>query len=229
MKKQEKLRMIGIACFIVAVAVTFLLFDRLVRSGPEQTGSEPEGFQAKDADGDSLLQQKGPLASEEDAPWSKSIKKSKRTIWDYIRRRAYPGAPPVIPHKLTENERVADENCLSCHGEGGYSEKFEAFAPVSPHLRDEFKNCTQCHTPVNTEAPFRQSNWKTVSPPETNQRTIPTAPPQIPHDLQNRSFCASCHAGPGAVQSLRSDHAHLSNCRQCHQPRNTDQTWSRDK
>lgn len=228
MNRTEQKRLLGIVGFILALGALFVLFDRFVRSGPDDPDQRTARHEQA-SDEKPLRQQAGPMSSEKEAPWVRTFQKGDRTIWAYVRRRAYPGAPPIIPHRVEQKERAAEQNCQSCHEEGGYSEKFEAFTPVTPHRRGEFANCQQCHMPQRTEESFRESDWKTVSPPPTNQRDLPTAPPQIPHDLQNRSFCASCHAGPGAVQSLRSRHAHLSNCRQCHQPKKTDDTWERDQ
>jgi len=48
--------------------------------------------------------------------------------------RAWPGAPPVIPHST-----LMREDCQSCHGKGG------AFGLRTPH--PERASCTQCHAP----------------------------------------------------------------------------------
>jgi len=49
-----------------------------------------------------------------------------------VRHRAYPGAPPVIPHRVWMRE-----DCLACHGERGYA------GIRTPH--PERVNCRQCH------------------------------------------------------------------------------------
>ena len=38
----------------------------------------------------------------------------------------------------------------------------------------------------------------------------------IPHDLQLRGNCLACHAGPAAVEEIRTAHPERTNCRQCH-------------
>lgn len=227
MNTTEQKRLLGIAGCVLSILAVFFLFDLYVRSGPQDTDRQPRVSEQET--NKPLHRESGPITSHDKAPWSGASQRSERTIWEYVRRRAYPGAPPIIPHEVDPVERTTDQDCQSCHEEGGYSDRYEAFAPVTPHQRGVFQNCRQCHTPQRTEERFRPNDWKTVSPPETNQRDMPTAPPQIPHDLQNRSFCLSCHSGPGAVQSLRSSHPHLSNCRQCHQPKNTSETWERDQ
>ena len=46
-----------------------------------------------------------------------------RTLATYRALRAYPGAPPRIPHGLTREEfRTA--SCNTCHERGGYSDRF---------------------------------------------------------------------------------------------------------
>jgi cytochrome c-type protein NapB len=56
------------------------------------------------------------------------------TGWRHPRRgsRAYPGAPPTLPHP-----RNGREGCLGCHGEGGGS-------PIRTPHADRI-NCLQCH------------------------------------------------------------------------------------
>lgn len=57
--------------------------------------------------------------------------------------RAYPGAPPTVPHRLHTRS-----NCLGCHGELGGS-------PIrTPH--PDRVNCRQCHVEARPEtAPWR--------------------------------------------------------------------------
>jgi nitrate reductase (cytochrome), electron transfer subunit len=65
-----------------------------------------------------------------------------RTLATFRAVRAYPGAPPRIPHGLTADEyRVGA--CAPCHQRGGYSTRFAAYAPVTPH--PELTQCLQCH------------------------------------------------------------------------------------
>ena len=59
-------------------------------------------------------------------------------------RRAYPGAPPLVPHDTEVREGL----CLTCHETG------LAGAPIVPHpTRDHF--CLQCHVSQDqTAKPF---------------------------------------------------------------------------
>ncbi len=57
--------------------------------------------------------------------------------------RAYPGAPPRIPHALTADEFRTDA-CNTCHERGGYSQRFAAYVPVTPASRERGM-CLQCH------------------------------------------------------------------------------------
>jgi nitrate reductase (cytochrome), electron transfer subunit len=137
----------------------------------------------------------------------------KRTREVYYARRAYPGAPPVIPHPVDERQAFG-KACLACHGEGGWVPRFEAYAPVTPH--PEMASCRQCHVPQAGQPAFRASDWHTPAPPALKAAAMPGSPPPIPHALQMRENCRACHAGPGAVDVLRTTHPQRVSCRQCH-------------
>lgn len=132
------------------------------------------------------------------------------------KRRAYPGAPPTIPHPILTEKGIGAKNCLQCHQNGGYVDQFKAYAPVTPH--PEMMNCKQCHVPTKTKNVFRESSFNKEPFPETGLSAMPGSPPMIPHTLMMRENCLSCHAGPGAKKEIRVSHPHRVNCRQCHVP-----------
>jgi nitrate reductase (cytochrome), electron transfer subunit len=160
-----------------------------------------------------------------------------RTLTTYRSLRAFPGAPPRIPHGLTPEE-FRTTRCNTCHERGGYSVRFEAYAPVTPH--PEFTDCLQCHVGTAatvgialpgpepdavcrqchafgaTEASLALLDWRPATWPATNPRAVVGMPPVIPHDLQLRGNCLACHMGPGAVAEIRTRHAERANCLQCH-------------
>ena len=69
-----------------------------------------------------------------------------RTL-DFVRRlRAYPGAPPRVPHGLT-GEEYGEARCNICHERGGWVARFSTYAPVTPH--PEQTECLQCHLPLD--------------------------------------------------------------------------------
>ena len=161
-----------------------------------------------------------------------------RTLYMYRRIRAYPGAPPRVPHGLTEEE-FWSSRCNVCHLRGGYVARFGAYAPVTPH--PEFGSCLQCHavadTLVGTPLPslgsaescsqchvnpdaaaptFVAHDWASTEWPDIGRRAMPEGPLWIPHDAQLRSNCLACHSGPGAVTEIRTDHPERANCLQCH-------------
>lgn len=163
-----------------------------------------------------------------------------RTLEVYRRLRAFPGAPPRIPHGLTEEE-ARHGLCNACHARGGYVPRFGGYAPVTPHpeyadcLQCHVANamtlgigfpeprrdaiCTQCHVDPDRPPPtFVALDWPDPSWPELDRRALPESPPLIPHDLQMRGNCVACHAGPGAVRELRTAHPERADCRQCHLP-----------
>ncbi len=137
----------------------------------------------------------------------------KRTRAVYYARRAYPGAPPVIPHAIDEGD-AGGRLCLACHGDGGWAPRFEAYAPVTPH--PELISCRQCHVPQAGRPAFQATGWETTGPPPLRGAAMPGSPPPIPHALQMRENCRACHAGPAAVDEFRTSHPERVTCRQCH-------------
>lgn len=139
-----------------------------------------------------------------------------RSLDDYYKNRAYPGAPPIIPHALLSEKGIGAESCLQCHEHGGYVDQFKAYAPVTPH--PEMLNCRQCHVAANAEDLFKGSNWNKIPHPEIKGSALQGSPPVIPHTLQMRENCLACHAGPAAPKEIKVSHALRINCRQCHVP-----------
>jgi cytochrome c-type protein NapB len=131
-----------------------------------------------------------------------------RTLAVFHARRAYPGAPPVVPHAI-DNHDASGRSCLVCHGSGGWVPRFNAFTPVTPH--PELAACGECHV---REATPRVS--PATAPPARGRAAMPGSPPPIPHDLEMRETCLACHAGPGAVAEIRTNHPERVSCRQCH-------------
>lgn len=64
--------------------------------------------------------------------------------------RAYPGAPPLVPHDVEARKGI----CAECHATG------EQGAPITPHpTRTHF--CVQCHVGQDrTVKPFVRSTWR---------------------------------------------------------------------
>ncbi|MBB6461933.1 cytochrome c3 family protein [Flammeovirga kamogawensis] len=149
---------------------------------------------------------------------------------EYYQRRAYEGAPPQIPHPLLSKKGIGDKSCLQCHENGGYVASFKAYAPATPH--PELISCRQCHVPITTKKLFKKTNWKRSQPTHVDNRALVTSPPTIPHGLQNRTDCLSCHAGSGGLVDIRATHTERANCMQCHVPNQAklegiNQTWKR--
>ncbi len=162
-----------------------------------------------------------------------------RTLATYRRLRAYPGAPPRIPHGLSAVE-FREGACKVCHERGGFSVRFNAYVPVTPHPElgacqqchvgdaqlmaiplpgdDPNTHCRQCHAPGGLRASDSRLDWKTVAWPSLP--LLPTIagrnPPPIPHNSPMRANCLACHAGPSGVVEIRTAHPERSDCRQCH-------------
>lgn len=141
-----------------------------------------------------------------------------RTLASTRALRAYPGAPPRIPHALTEDE-FRFTSCGNCHERGGFVPRFGAYTPITPH--PQYANCLQCHVPEQTSSNFVATDWRAAEWPPTGLRAMDGSPQWIPHDLQLRGNCLTCHGGPGAVVEIRTTHPERANCRQCHVPAGT--------
>ncbi len=136
-----------------------------------------------------------------------------RTLREFYSRRAYPGAPPVIAHDV-QFDGVINDDCLSCHKDGGFVPEYNAYTPVTPH--PEMGNCRQCHVAQTDDGLFKETEWADSMLPKRGRQAIPGGPLQIPHPLQFRENCLACHAGPQAVVEIRTSHPERENCQQCH-------------
>lgn len=129
-------------------------------------------------------------------------------------RRAFDGAPPVIPHKSLGAE------CSVCHTSTGKAVAHHGYAPANPHSAlGNFHHCRQCHLFQRDEGEFVDNQFvgleQVITPAE---RLFPGAPPVIPHEMTTRENCQACHAGPAARPEIRCTHPERANCKQCHLP-----------
>ena len=160
-----------------------------------------------------------------------------RTLATYRGLRSYPGAPPRVPHGLTPNE-FRTGSCNTCHERGGFSQRFGAYVPVTPH--PEMGACLQCHVgngqlmaiplpSTDSSARCRQChafggsrwtdstlNWVPMAWPQVAATTRDREPPPIPHALDSRVNCLACHSAPSGVAEIRTSHAERADCRACH-------------
>lgn len=134
-------------------------------------------------------------------------------------RRAFDGAPPVVPHPVDQSNSAA---CLLCHGEGRAIK--DRIASKMSH--QAFSSCTQCHVPANGTritdsryllAAIAGNTFTTPEAPLHGTRAWPGAPPTIPHATLMRSTCTACH-GPTGLHGLRTPHPWQQQCVQCHAP-----------
>lgn len=131
-------------------------------------------------------------------------------------RRAFNGAPPVIPHAA---HALDDRSCLACHGQDLRIGARTAKALPHPYLT----NCTQCHVP-GTPSIFEglggmlaENGWQGIAAPKSGPRATPGAPPSVPHTLQMRDNCLACH-GPHGWPGMQTTHPERQSCLQCHAP-----------
>jgi len=132
-------------------------------------------------------------------------------------RRAYSGAPPVVPHAI---DQTNVESCLVCHGQG--LKVGQVTAPKMSH--EVYGNCTQCHVEsINRALPptsgprAAATLFQGLSAPGPGERVWPGAPPTIPHTTWMRENCNSCH-GMLADKGLQTSHPWRGSCTQCHAP-----------
>lgn len=135
-------------------------------------------------------------------------------------RRAFDGAPPVVPHPIPQDSTAA---CLACHGNGMAIK--DRVAPKISHAH--YGSCTQCHVPAQTGpritsepallAAVTNNVFSGAIAPTKGERAWAGAPPTIPHSTLMRSDCNSCH-GPTGLYGLRTPHPDRQSCVQCHAP-----------
>jgi len=134
-------------------------------------------------------------------------------------RRAFDGAPPVVPHPIDQMTSAA---CLACHREGiVVGDKI-----ASRMSHEAFGSCTQCHVEQAFSTfgmhgalgtSFAGSTFDGVKAPRKGHRAYPEAPPMIPHTTQMRENCLACHGAAGSAP-LRTSHPFRVACQQCHVP-----------
>jgi cytochrome c-type protein NapB len=159
-----------------------------------------------------------------------------RTLARFRFLRAYPGAPPRIPHGFTAEE-FRTGACNTCHRRGGFSPRFNAYVPVTPHPempaclqchvgRDEVTGvtlpnldpntmCRQCHAPGASRWAEALVDWRPMAWPSLRSAATGEVPP-IAHELFFRVNCLACHSGPSAVAEIRTTHPERADCRACH-------------
>lgn len=129
--------------------------------------------------------------------------------------RAYEGAPPVIPHPITD---LNVQTCRACHAEG--LRAGDRVARMVSHAT--LTNCTQCHVEADPErsvpSPLAGTTFEgRRASGYGGTRAWAGAPPTMPHSLFMRTNCVSCH-GEFGYDGWRPDHLDRSNCVQCHAP-----------
>jgi len=141
-------------------------------------------------------------------------------------RRAFDGAPPVIPHA------PFGAQCVNCHTPAGIEVPGVGFAPPSPHRETKGMEgttyCTQCHVWKVTDGVFRENEFAGLRQDlREGKSAMPGSPPVIPHAVQMRENCMACHTGPAAREPIRCDHPERVACRQCHLERVVDTLFAR--
>ncbi len=144
----------------------------------------------------------------------------KRIMRGRAERRAYDGAPPMIPHAINYRDV---ESCVACHSQDANVIVGGKRTPAMSH--PYMTNCTQCHAPAGglgfmkvhsgTTALVVTNNFKGNPAAGKGSRAYPGAPPAMPHRVWMRQNCMSCH-GPGMPDAITTSHPQRANCLQCH-------------
>lgn len=215
---------LGIISFFVIIFITFIIvWNYSYQQGLEEAYTPV----IENPSGNYIPAESGAFRRFNDEPLDYSKmpidENHQRSLKDYYDNRAYPGAPPSIPHPVAKELSLGDNTCNQCHKSGGFVAKFSAYAPITPH--PELVNCRQCHVTKNTNTTFKGFSFAKVTPPKVGEganNALKGGPPMIPHQLQMRENCVSCHAGPSAPKEIRVTHPERINCRQCHLPQESD-------
>ena len=153
-----------------------------------------------------------PGANQPAGPVVNTPQEREASIAQRAARRAYDGAPPVIPHPVTETDVTS---CSTCHLKGKVVDHVVAH-PMSHRF---LPNCTQCHSPVGNPdiGPLFPTDvvFTGLASPGPGARAWPGAPPVIPHHTRMRENCISCH-GPLGWTGIKTTHPERMNCIQCH-------------
>jgi nitrate reductase (cytochrome), electron transfer subunit len=157
------------------------------------------------------------MAEYSDSPVRDSLNDEQRLRYlaKRVQRRAFDGAPPVVPHPI---DQMTTASCLVCHQQG-LSLGQGVFAPKMSHPL--YANCTQCHAEgASTEFAYQPLSanhfhgfWLTLG----GSRAFEGAPPTIPHPIWMRENCMSCHGVVGP-NPIRTSHPWRASCTQCHAP-----------
>lgn len=228
-------RLVSIASVVVAALALLGFFAGLRHDLPKAEADAVEVHDSIDhssAPDYAKLLEKGPIRSWEPAPGIASQIKPPLPFGDFSEEpqfevaqaevsprdelRAYPGAPPTIPHAVAPRGLP----CLSCHETGG-----SIGARVTPPMsHNTLTSCTQCHASTSGGGPptteglvpsVGASTFQGLSAPQSGTRAWVGAPPTIPHPLFMRERCGSCHGINGSA-AIKTSHPWRKNCVQCH-------------
>jgi nitrate reductase (cytochrome), electron transfer subunit len=232
MTEERRDRIVRIRGWIVVGAITVSFVGFVLGTGPRS----PAGPHARnDADPERsdapLARSHAELAS---APWRQNVEwepgslpvRAPVTTADAearaaalarrATRRAFEGAPPTIPHPVSQGSGV---ECRACHEHGA-----EVAGRIAPAMSHPWMSmCTQCHVPethvlgVHSEsaAATVDSDFVGHRRNEGSVRHGLGAPPQPLHGRFLRERCLSCH-GPSGAPGLQTSHPERTICEQCH-------------
>ncbi len=135
---------------------------------------------------------------------------------DRARRRAFDGAPPVVPHPVRPG---GAPECVACHLDGFALAGRRA--SVIPHRI--FASCTQCHVSSAPSLGVAAGGGPAAVPTSfvglassgAGETAYEGAPPAVPHSTWMRERCDSCHGADGRA-ALKTPHKERRSCLQCH-------------
>jgi nitrate reductase (cytochrome), electron transfer subunit len=145
-------------------------------------------------------------------PWDEEVRQE--LLAQRAGRRAFDGAPPVVPHPI---DQMGVASCLACHADGRQIAGIRV-----PQMSHGFMgSCTQCHVEQQSTELHSTTTvinqFRALQARLSGSRAWEGAPPTIPHTTFLRDNCLSCH-GAGGPEPIRSTHPWRSSCLQCHAP-----------
>ncbi|MEZ4253417.1 MAG: hypothetical protein R3B99_34850, partial [Polyangiales bacterium] len=167
-------------------------------------------FGAMAREGRRALTEEPPVATAEEISGALALRQQ---------RRAYDGAPPRVPHPMTQTGSL---DCVACHQDGFVLEG--RVARMMSH--ETYASCSQCHVEDVHSMPSAEralvggppidTQFVGLEAPTSGPRAWEGAPPVIPHATQMRERCDSCHGV--LAEGLRTSHPWRQSCTQCHAP-----------
>ncbi|MDD9947692.1 MAG: hypothetical protein OXU20_42015 [Myxococcales bacterium] len=218
------------AVVLVAVVLTWVVTGRGGHGGEDTASARLPAPAAQQAPTYSELREHSRIGSRQEEAFlrlsvaesaeAKVVRQEAAAVATRARRaalRAFPGAPPRVPHPV---DQAGFPSCPACHDQGLRLGTRSASAMSHQGM----SSCLQCHVVAHSPLPFDAAEG---SPPLDNgfvgvaaaglgSRAWAGAPPSVPHPTHMRERCLSCHGQ--VLSGIGTTHPSRRSCLQCHAP-----------